>query len=118
MQNSKRVSLESNGRIALEDSVIHEDERAHFVFSDKSALILHPKGDCFTYFAKNGAKTRQLVQFAVNNSVKESSAGALDKLLLALQFYNTFAEEPVLTRPELVAPEQIITKFFKCTVIV
>lgn len=54
-----------------------------------------------------------MVQFAVNSTVKEASAGALDKLILALQFYNTFADEPVLIRPELVSEDQIITKFFK-----
>lgn len=45
-------------KLDLVRGVIYEDSRAHFVFSDKTAIILHPKGDCFTYFARNGAKTR------------------------------------------------------------
>jgi len=36
--------------IQLKTALIYEDSRAHFVFSDKTAVILHAKGDCFTYF--------------------------------------------------------------------
>ena len=71
-------------RLSLSEAAIYEDKRAHFVFSDKSGLILHPNGDCFTLFAKNGQKNRQLVKFATNSAAKETSAGALDKLMLAL----------------------------------
>jgi hypothetical protein len=39
---------------------------------------------------------RQLVKFAVQKD------GILNKLLIALKFYNTFHERPVLTREELV----------------
>lgn len=100
--------------------MIFEDSRAHFVYSDKTALILHPKGDCFTYFSKNGQKTRQLVKYAINNSAKEAGSGVLNKLILALQFYNTYCDVavPIITRDELLATEEEggyerITKFFK-----
>jgi hypothetical protein len=53
-------------RIVLAKALIYEDGRAHFVFSDRTAVILHPKGDCFTYFTKTGQKIRQLVKYAVN----------------------------------------------------
>jgi hypothetical protein len=43
---------------AIEEAVLHEDSRAHFIYSDKSALIMHPNGDCFTYFSADGRKTR------------------------------------------------------------
>jgi hypothetical protein len=91
--------------------VLFEDSRAHFVFSDKTGLILHPRGDCFTYFAKNGYKTRQLTSYAVNSSAKESAAGSLDKLLIALQFYNTYSDEPNFTRDELL--DDVVTRLYK-----
>jgi hypothetical protein len=97
------VQEEKSERIDLVRGVIYEDTRAHFVFSDKTAIILHPKGDCFTYFARNGHKTRQMVKYAVNESLKESKVGALSKLLIALKFYNTYCEVgvPIITRDEL-----------------
>jgi hypothetical protein len=98
--------MEAENKITLENGMIFEDNRAHFVFSDKTALVLHPRGDCFTYYAKNGQKTRQLVSFAVNSTARESAAGSLDKLLIALQFYNTYCDEPILNRPELLNEEQ------------
>lgn len=50
----------------IHSAVGYEDGRTHFVFTDQSSLILHPKGDCFTYFRKDGKKLRQLVKFAIN----------------------------------------------------
>ena len=76
-------------------------------------MILHPNGDCFTLFARNGQKNRQLVRFATNSAAKETSSGALDKLLLALQFFNTYGGAPVLQRDEQV--DQTVTKMFKYT---
>ena len=86
--------------ITLTQAAIYEDKRAHFVFSDKTGLILHPNGDCFTMFAKSGMKNRQLVRYATNSAAKETSSGGLDKLLLALQFFNTYGNEPILARDE------------------
>ena len=51
-------------------------------------------------FAKSGIKNRQLVKYATNSAAKESSSGGLDKLLLALQFFNTYGDEPILARDE------------------
>lgn len=65
------------------------------MFSDKTSLILHPKGDCFTYFRKDGKKLRQLVKFAINQSLKTDQnqrGGPLEKLMLALQFFNTYSQ--------------------------
>ena len=50
----------------IESAVGFADGRVHFVFSDRTSLILHPKGDCFTYFRRDGKKLRQLVKFAIN----------------------------------------------------
>ena len=113
-QNSSyQTRIEAENKITLENGVIFDDGRTHFVFSDKTALVLHPKGDCFTYYAKNGQKTRQLVSFAVNSAARESTAGSLDKLLIALQFYNTYCDEPIFSRPELIAEEQLVCRLFK-----
>ena len=78
----------------IETALYHQDGRCHFVFTDKTSLIIHPNGDCFTYFKKDGKKLRQLVKFAI-------SGDALEKLLLAIQLYNTYSEIPILTRPEI-----------------
>jgi hypothetical protein len=61
--------------IKLLHGVIFADSRAHFVYSDKTALVLHPRGDCFTYYSKTGQKTRQLVSFAVNSAARETTSG-------------------------------------------
>jgi hypothetical protein len=70
----------------IETALCYQDGRAHFIFTDKTSLILHSKGDCFTYFRKDGKKLRQLVKFAITKSVQDtsSSSGPLSKLLLAL----------------------------------
>ena len=47
-------SQEEDQTISLTQAVIYDDKRAHFIFSDKTALILHPNGDCFTLFSRNG----------------------------------------------------------------
>ena len=63
MLNGLRQTFEDNqavqqsmpeDRLSLSEAAIYEDKRAHFVFSDKSGMILHPNGDCFTLFSKNG----------------------------------------------------------------
>jgi hypothetical protein len=56
--STNQSRIENENKVCLENGVLFEDNRAHFVFSDKTALVLHPRGDCFTYFAKNGTKTR------------------------------------------------------------
>ena len=96
-------------------AVVYDDKRAHFVFSDKTALILHPNGDCVTLFARNGQKIRQLVRYATNSAAKESQSGALSKTLLALQFYNTYGAEPVIVRDEQLNPDLTFSKLYKYT---
>ena len=71
----------------IETALCYEDGRAHFVFTDKTSMVLHPKGDCFTYYRKDGKKVRQLVKYAINQSIKSDSTqqgGPLDKLCLAI----------------------------------
>ena len=85
--------------------MIYDDKRAHFIFSDKSAMILHPNGDCFTLFSRSGQKIRQLVRYATNSAAKETSTGALSKLILALQFFNSYGAEPIFARDEQLEPE-------------
>lgn len=93
------------------------DGRCHFVFTDQTSLILHPKGDCFTYFRKDGKKLRQLVKFAMSKTVsdKEVGTGPLPKLLLALQLYNTYYDEPIVSREELYQSQEVIEKQAKIT---
>ena len=64
-ENAKRDT-----QLQISTAVIYEDNRAHVVFSDNTALILHTKGDCVTFFSKNGTKTRALVRFVVNSTAK------------------------------------------------
>ena len=88
----------------------------HIVYSDKSSLILHPKGDCFTYFWRNGKKQRQLLKYAINHSMKsDGDPGPLDKLLLGLNLYNTYSDIPNLGRPEVVNEQLVVQKFNKVT---
>lgn len=116
----------------MEKAVCYEDKRAHFVFSDGTSLVLHPGGTCFTYFSKSGKKSRQLVKFAVNHLAKEddtvsqsvasqshrslaqtqasqtarqmeASVGPLEKLLLAISLFNTYADVPIVARDEIFA---------------
>jgi hypothetical protein len=65
-------------------------------------LIIHPNGDCITYFGKDGRKYRQVVKFAVNSLELQKSSftgfGLIDKLLQALRFHNRYYDEPIFTR--------------------
>ena len=65
-------------------AAIYEDNRAHFVYSDKSAMVLHKNGDCVTLYGRNGQKYRQLVKYATNSAAREACSGSLNKLLLGL----------------------------------
>ena len=90
------------GGFGIESALCYADGRAHFVFTDKTSIILHPKGDCFTYYRKDGKKVRQLIQYAINNQAKVDSftGGPLDKLCLAAQLFNTYYDKPLLNRKE------------------
>ncbi len=96
------------GMIAINDTLLYADGRAHFVFNDKSAMILHPKGDCFTYFSPDGKKLRQLSRYAVQKD------GVLSKLIISMQFVNTYSDDLMLTRQELAAnPDHRDSRFSK-----
>lgn len=88
-----------NASLLIEEAVLYEDGRSHFVFNDKSSIILHPNGDCMTYFSPDGRKNRQLVKFALKG-MNDGKGSMMEKLFLAIQFYNTFADEPIVTREE------------------
>jgi len=114
--NSSSATLQrDDDSVSLTSAVLYDDKRAHFVFSDRTAMILHPNGDCFTLFARNGSKIRQLVKYATNSAAKETSSGALSKLILALQFFNSYASEPILARDEQLEAENCFTKLYKYT---
>ena len=53
------------------------------------------------------------MSFAVNSTARESAAGSLDKLLIAFQFYNTYCDEPILNRAELISQDQLVSRLFK-----
>ena len=78
-------------------------------------MILHPNGDCFTLFSRNGQKIRQLVKYATNSAAKETSSGALSKLILALQFFNSYGPEPIIARDEQLEADLCVTKLYKHT---
>lgn len=92
----KNIQQAPNPGFGIVSAVGYEDGRTHFAFTDQTSLILHPQGDCFTYFRKDGKKLRQLVKFAINKSVSDLSSGAgpLQKLSLALKLFNTYSDEP------------------------
>ena len=64
--------------ISLTAAVLYRDSRAHFVFSDNTAIILHEGGDCVTFFSKAGHKSRCLVKFVVNSTAKNDHTGVLN----------------------------------------
>ena len=67
-------------------------------YTDGSALILHPGGgECFTYFSPDGKKTRMLARYAVKKGTTDK---VLEKLTLAIDFVNTFGDEPCVNREE------------------
>ena len=57
----------AQNRFDIVRAVVYEDGRSNYVYSDNTSLILHPKGECFTYYASSGKKLRQLSKFAVNH---------------------------------------------------
>ncbi len=92
--------------LQLSKATMFCDQRAHFVFSDNTALILHQKGDCVTFFSKSGAKTRSLINFVVNSTAKNDKSGgvnlALDKLAVAIKFFNQYTKgAPLISREDL-----------------
>ena len=92
-------------KLSLESCLLYEDGRAHCIYNDLSAMIIHPNSDCLTYFTKDGKKVRQVVKYAVNNisgvSDKTFNHRVIDKLVMAMKFYNSFGEEPIFNREEL-----------------
>lgn len=68
--------------ISLESCLLYENGRSHYTFGDKTSLIIHPNGDCFTYFTKDGKKLRNLTKYAINNY--NGGEMVLDKLSIAL----------------------------------
>lgn len=64
--------------VALISAVLYQDSRAHLVFSDNTAVILHEGGDCVTFFSKAGHKQRCLVRFVVNSTTKNDHTGVLN----------------------------------------
>jgi len=59
-------------------ALLYYDGRAHFVFTDNTAIILHEGGDCVSFFSKAGYKTRSLIKFVVNSTAKNDHTGVLN----------------------------------------
>eukprot|EP00347_Sterkiella_histriomuscorum_P020126 403339009 len=102
-----KTQIQNKNKLLLEQALAYEDGRSHYIFNDQTAIILHPKGDCFTYFSREGKKSRQLVKYAVSSSVRELENSSVvkgftiqDKLVLAVQFHNTYCDEPIMSRVE------------------
>lgn len=74
-------------QIATTKGVIFSDSRAHVVFDDGSALVLHQGGQFVTYFSPKGQVLRQVTSCSTYE-VKE-------RLLLALELYNSLADNPI-----------------------
>ncbi|CAI2364677.1 unnamed protein product [Moneuplotes crassus] len=76
------------------EMVLYRNNRCNVVFSDGSAIILHPKGDCFTYFYENGEKARHFIAFPpVKDRIK-------DKLVSSVDFYNKYCSNPIVLLEE------------------
>ena len=55
------------------------------------------------------------MRYATNSAAKETSSGALSKLLLALQFFNSYCSVPIFARDEQLGRGLKIQKLFKHT---
>lgn len=56
----------------------------------------------------------------MNSGTKEYGVSLLDKVILAIQFYNSFGDEPILNREELLKTEDTscyerVSKFHRFT---
>ena len=94
---------------SLQKCVVYADNRSQCVFSDGTALILHPGADCFTFFHENGRKERQMVAYATRKNK------ILAKLRSALSFYNHFASTPVQLLEEQVPAKEREQRLVKLT---
>jgi len=74
--------------IKVEKFVTFSDGRCHCVFDDKSAIIIQPKGQYFTYFYPSG----EILRLTVKNVIKKDTINA--KLQTTLQCYNNFEDTP------------------------
>ena len=75
--------------LCIEKAAIYRDGRTHCVFSDQSALILHPGSQFLTYFPRNGQPVRQVT------SCVTCVEDAKEKTLLLLELHNSIALRPV-----------------------
>jgi len=124
IQNSTEDVLYSQFELGRKDSTLqlqtaalYVDGRAHFVFSDNTAIILHTKGDCVTFFSKSGAKTRSLVNYVVNSTAKTDQSGgvsySLDKLAVAIKFFNYYTTGLPLIQRKDTGSYELIKLFTK-----
>lgn len=60
------------------------------MFNDGSAIIIHAKGDCFTYFYEDGTKARHFIAFPpIKDNIK-------NKLVATVRFYNKYCATPIV----------------------
>ncbi len=84
---------------------MYDDQRAHCIFNDRSAIVLHPGGgECFTYFSPDGRKTRMLTKCALKKHV--------DKVNLAVQWVNSFGDGLIINREEVFKERDLLPHKF------
>lgn len=67
--------------LKLDTFVLYNNQRVHATFNDGSALIIHQKGDCFTYFYPEGTKARHFIAFSpTKDMIKEKLIAVLTKI--------------------------------------
>lgn len=79
---------------------LHRNHRCHAVFSDGSAIIIHTKGDWFTYFPEDGTKeadikARHFIAFPpIKDNIK-------NKVIATVAYYNKYWERPIVLLEEV-----------------
>ena len=75
-------------QVSMLEGAIFMDQRAHVLFTDKTAIIIHTGGNCFTYFNSKGERTRQTIRFATRaNSILEKLKLSIQVIIYILYIY-------------------------------
>lgn len=97
--NTKK-SKEPDKILKITSIYLHGNHRCHAVFSDGSAIIIHTKGDWFTYFPEDGTKegnikARHFIAFPpVKDNIK-------NKVIATVAYYNKYCERPIVLLEEV-----------------
>jgi hypothetical protein len=90
--------------LSIEKAAIYRDGRTNCVFSDQSAMILHPGGQFLTYFPRNGQPLRQVT------SCVTCVEDAKEKAFLLIELHNSIALHPISVLAEQLYAREIKLK--------